>query len=82
MKLRDLNEGKTFKSVWLNDEQQRYFKHDEWGNRDKITLTTMSGKYITRTVQHWIITQSGEHRAYITYNSRSFYANVFTVLID
>jgi hypothetical protein len=51
MEIKDLNAGRTFQTFYLNNTGSRWVNLDSFGNKELITLTTESGKLITRTAQ-------------------------------
>jgi hypothetical protein len=78
----------NFKVLFLDDEKTRYIRYNQWGDRDKVTLQTTSGKLVTRTAQHWLCSGLPEtvnrkiDEVYITYRGHSFYVTKSTILQD
>ena len=77
----DFNQGKLFHTHYLNHAKTRWVRLDNYGNKDKITLTTVSGKLITRTCQYHEETKNGSI-TYITYKGKGMKVTPDTVLGD
>ena len=71
----------SFKTYHLNNSGSRWVNMDKDGNKEKITLTTNSGKLITRTAQFY--EQFGNFaRIMITYKGKRRFVLVDTILED
>lgn len=51
----EITMNETYQKVYLNKDKTRWCRLDQYGNRDKMTLFTKSGKSITRTIQFYEI---------------------------
>lgn len=69
------------KTYYLNNTGSRWVNLDNFGNKDKITLETVTGKLVTRTCQFW--EQWGNFaKCQITYKGKRRMVFTNTVLED
>jgi hypothetical protein len=78
----------TYRTFYLNDKKSRWINVDTYGNKDKITLKTVSGKLITRTCQYWgkfFLDDNAKTiilKTKITYKSRTYFVTENSILED
>lgn len=78
---KDMSEGREFKTYYLNNSGSRWVNLDSFGNKELITLTTESGKLITRTAQ-FFESFGNFVRIQITYKGIRRYVFSDTILED
>ena len=71
----------TYRKYFLNDSQSRWLLVDTYGNKDKITLSTESGRLETRTCQYHFLLE-GVEMVKISYKGRVHIVSKATVLKD
>ena len=76
-----MSEPVEFRKYFLTDDKSRWFLVDSYGNRDKITLPTKSGKLETRTCQYHFML-GGVEMVKISYKGRVHLVSKDTVLED
>jgi hypothetical protein len=78
----------TYRTFYLNDKKSRWINVDTYGNKDKIVLSTTSGKLITRTCQYWgmfyrdLSDKTLVLKTKITYKGKSYFVTQNTILED
>jgi hypothetical protein len=78
----------TYRTFYLNDKKSRWINVDTYGNKDKIVLSTTSGKLITRTCQYWGKFFLGDDaksivlKTKITYKGKIYFVTPNTILED
>lgn len=81
MEIKDMNEGRSFKTFYLNNRGDRWIDVDEFGNKKLITLFTKSNKPITRTIQFYE-SFGNFARMQITYKGKRMFVFADTILED
>ena len=80
-------DSEGYRTYYLNENKTRWFRVDLSANKDKITLSTKSGKLITRTCQYYmksidLKTRETVIKVKITYKQRILLVTRDTVLED
>jgi hypothetical protein len=79
--IKDVNEGRSFTTYYLNNTGSRWVNMDSFGNKQLITLFTTSGKPITRTIQ-FFESFGNFGRMQITYKGKRMFVFADTILED
>jgi hypothetical protein len=78
----------SYRTFYLNDKKTRWINVDTYGNKDKIVLSTTSGKLITRTCQYWgkfVLSKDDKTivlKTKITYKGKTYFVTPNTILED
>jgi CYTH domain-containing protein len=85
-------DSQGYRTYYLNDSRTRWIRVDKFGNKDKVTLKTKSGKLVTRTCQYYVRQLGAAHIAgdtpslvdkiKITYCGNTMFVTASTVLED
>ena len=71
-----------FIQVYLNRLQTRWIYVDEFGVKDKITLSTRNNRLETRTCQYWFKDEKGNIKCKIQYHGKVLFVTKDTILED
>lgn len=76
-----------YTKVFVDVKQKRWVMLDTFGNKDTITLKTVSGKLITRTCQYWGMffipaKRTTAPKCKISYKGKYMFVTIDTVLED
>jgi hypothetical protein len=82
-----INMDSKYSKVYVDKKEKRWINVDRFGNKDTITLKTVSGKLITRTCQYWQMffiphLRESKPKCKVSYKGQYMFVNEDTILED